>query len=198
MTENMETGREESDPRCQGAAIAAPEVDVWFEREVLPLEAALMQFLQHSWRNNSDVADLRQDVYVRVYEAALKEIPASAKSFVFATARNLLIDRVRRENIVPIEAVSDLDALGLAMEDPGPENSAIVRDELRRLQAALDKLPPRCRETVVLRQVEGLSRREIALRMGLTEKTVKNHLNDGVRALANILYGEHANVRRGQ
>ena len=46
---------------------AAAEVNAWFGREVLPLEAALMEFLQHNWRNQSDVYDFRQEVYVRVY-----------------------------------------------------------------------------------------------------------------------------------
>ena len=130
MTEITETGLDDVDPRIQGAVITAPEVDAWFEREVLPLEAALMQFLQHNWRNKNDIADLRQDIYVRVYEAALKEIPASAKAFVFATARNLLITRMRREQVVPFEAVSDFDALGTAIDEPGPDSTIIARDEL--------------------------------------------------------------------
>jgi len=196
MTEKTEPGLDNVDPRIQGAVITAPEVDAWFEREVLPLEAALMQYLQHNWRNKSDIADLRQDIYVRVYESALKGIPDSPKAFVFATARNLLIRRLRREQIVPIEAVSDFDALGTAIETPGPDSNLIARDELRRLQAALDRLPPRCREAFVMRQVDGLSRREIAARMGVTEKTVKTHLQAAGRALADILYGEHADVRR--
>jgi RNA polymerase sigma factor (sigma-70 family) len=196
MSEKPEADRENTDPRYHGALNAAPEVDAWFEQEVLPLEADLVQFLQHNWRNKGDIADLRQDVYVRVYEAALKNIPDSAKSFVFTTARNLLINKVRREHIVPIEAVADLDALGVAMEEPDPERNVIARAELRRLQAALDRLPRRCREAVVMKQIEGLSRSEIAARMGIAEKTVKCHLNDGVRALANILYSEKPDLRR--
>ncbi len=196
MTEITETGLDDVDPRIQGAVITAPEVDAWFEREVLPLEAALMQFLQHNWRNKSDIADLRQDIYVRVYESALKGIPDSPKAFVFAIARNLLIRRLRREQIVPFEAVADFDALGAAIDEPGPDSTIIARDELRRLQAALDKLPPRCREAFVMRQVDGLSRREIAAHMGVAEMTVKNHLKEAARVLANTLYGEPADVRR--
>jgi RNA polymerase sigma-70 factor (ECF subfamily) len=175
--------------------IPAPEVDAWFEREVLPLEAALMQYLQHNWRNKSDIADLRQDIYVRTYEAALKGIPESPKAFVFAIARNLLIRRVRREQIVPFEAVSDFDALGMAIDTPGPENTLIARDELRRLQSALDRLPPRAREAFVMQQVDGLTHREIAARMGINERTVQTHLRDAGRALADILYGD-VQVRR--
>src|SRR6185437_5228285 len=118
---------------------------------VLPLEAALMQFLQHNWRNKNDIADLRQEVYVRVFDAAKKEIPARTRQFVFATARNLLITRIRDESVVPIEAVADLDALNVAKDEPGPERSAAARDELRRLQSALERLPPRCRQAVILR-----------------------------------------------
>src|ERR1700684_2038562 len=89
------------------ANLLAAEVEAWFVHEVLPLEAALMQFLEHNWRNRNDIADLRQDVYERVCDAAHKEIPASAKAFVFRVARNLLIDRVRKEHVVPIEAMAD-------------------------------------------------------------------------------------------
>ena len=70
MVETPETSREDADLRHAGAAMTASDVKAWFVREVLPLEAALMQFLRHNWRNNSDIDDLRQEVYVRVYEAA--------------------------------------------------------------------------------------------------------------------------------
>jgi RNA polymerase sigma-70 factor (ECF subfamily) len=159
-------------------------------REVLPLEAALMQFLQHNWRNKADIADLRQDVYVQVFDAAHNNIPDNTKAFVFQTARNLLINRLKREHIVPIEAVADVEALNAAIETPGPERNTIARDELRRLQAALDRLPPRCREAVVLGRIEGLSGREIAARMGITEQAVSAHLINGVRALVNEVYGD--------
>lgn len=190
MTENTGPDLTDVDPRIVGAVIAAPDVDAWFEREVLPLEAALMQYLQHNWRNKSDITDLRQDIYVRVYESALKGFPESPKAFVFAIARNLLIRRMRREQVVPFEAVSDVEALGTAIDAPGPENTLIARDELRRLQTALDRLPPRCREAFVMQQIDGLTHREIATRMGINERTVQTHLRDAGRALADILYGD--------
>ncbi len=176
-----------------GAGEAVPEIKAWFIREVLPLEAELMQFLRQNWRNESDVADIRQDTYVRVYEAARIELPVSARGLLFTTARNLVIDRIRRSRVVPIEAATELDALEIAGDEPGPDRNVIARDELRRLSAAVDRLPARIREAFVMRQVQGFTRREIAARMGITELTVKRHLEKGVRALADVLYSEPPN-----
>lgn len=97
---------------------------------------------------------------------------------------------MRQDQIIPIDAVSDLEALNVATDVPGPDRNVLARDELRRVRTALDDLPPRAREVVILRRIEGLSRREIALRMGITEKTVSEHLTNGVRALAQLLYAE--------
>lgn len=194
MTDTTDSGRESTNQRHEGTDMAAPVVDAWFAREVLPLEAVLVQFLQRNWRNRSDIADLLQDVYVGVYEAAQKKIPDSARHFVFATARNLLVSRARRERIVPFETVADMEALGFVADAPGPEQSAVARDELLRLQAGLDRLPARAREAFILRQIEGLSRHEIAQRMGISDKTVRWHLNEGLRALADIMYGESADA----
>jgi RNA polymerase sigma-70 factor (ECF subfamily) len=175
-----------------GPGSATSEIKAWFVREVLPLEPLLIRFFRRSGR--SDVEDLRQDVYMRVCDAAMEQIPHPAKPFVLAVARNLLIDRVRREHIVSIEAVENLDALNVATDDPGPDQNLMAREELRRLQLALDKLPRRLRAPVVMRKIEGLSRREIAQRLGVSEKTVEKQLTQGVRALADILYGESTEI----
>jgi RNA polymerase sigma factor (sigma-70 family) len=190
MADTPETSFEGAAQRRNDAVMTASDVNAWFVREVWPLEAMLMQFLRRGWRNSADVKDLCQDVYIRIYEAAQKEIPDPAKAFVFATARNLLIDRIRKEHVVSIEAVADLDALGIALDEPGPDRSAMARQELRQLQAALDRLPPRWRDAVVMRKIEGLSRPEIAARMGIAEPTVSQHLAAGMAALADFFHSE--------
>jgi RNA polymerase sigma factor (sigma-70 family) len=186
MTEKPGPDRETID--IQGADDR--KLEEWFVREVLPLEAALMQFLRSGWRSKADTEDLCQDVYVRVCDAARKEIPRPAKPFVFAVARNLLINRVRRDQIVSIEVVADPDTFGVALDEPGPDRSVMARQELKKLQAALDRLPKRAREAVVLRKIEGLSYREIATRMGISEDTVSEYLSTGMATLAEFLHGE--------
>ncbi len=198
MTKITDMDLERAEPRTSSARMSTPELRAWFVREVVPLEPELMKYLSHNWRNRSDIVDLRQEVYARVFDAARTQIPERTRQFVFATARNLLIDRVLHEQVVPIEAVADLEALDIAKDTPDPERSVISREELRRLQVALDALPPRCREAIVLRKIENMSIREIVQRMGVSENTVKMHLSNGVRALTEALYGQTSNTRSGR
>lgn len=195
MAETHEPGQFDADLHGAGAVLNASDVNAWFVREVLPLEPILMTYLRHHWPDKAEVEDLRQEVYARVHEAARKETPRNVKPFMFAVARNLLINQMRRENVVPIEAVADLEELDIAVDAPPPDRSVIARDELRRLQAAIDRLPPRCREVVILGRVEGLTGREIAARLNIGTATVSEHLENGLRLLAKSLYGEEAGAK---
>jgi RNA polymerase sigma factor (sigma-70 family) len=165
------------------------DLDRWFAREILAHEEALVRFLRRVWPNVDDVHDLRQEAYIRVYEAAAKARPTSPKSFLFTTARNLITDRVRRERVVSIEAREDLEELNVLVDELSPERRAGARADLRRLATAFDQLPPKCREVVWMRRVEEVSQKEAASRMGVTEATIEKQLSKGVRLLADLLFG---------
>ncbi len=171
------------------------ELDIWFVSEVLPLELSLMRFLRRNWREESDMLDLRQEIYARIYESAARAMPDQVKPFVFTTARNLLIDRARRAQIVSIETVADLDSLELGVNELTPERHAAGRAELRMLQSALEALPPRCRRVVELRKIEGLSQRDVATQLGITEDTVERQVANGVRALADALLSKGVQLK---
>jgi RNA polymerase sigma-70 factor (ECF subfamily) len=164
-------------------------LDAWFQREIVVHEGALERYLFRCWPHAQDVFDLRQDIYVRIYEAAAKARPHSPKSFLFATARHLLTDRLRRKRIVAIDSVGDPDSLNVLVEDLSPEHRAVAHQELRRLAEALDNLPPRCRDAVWLRRVDELPQKEVARVLGITPKMVEKHLRKGVQRLTAALFG---------
>ncbi len=160
------------------------ELNAWFVDKVLPSEAVLEGYLRRNWRDWDEVPDLRQEVYARVYTSCRQHRPESAQAFLLTTARNLLIDRARRAKIVSIEAYADMDTLAPIPDELSPERHLAARSELKLLQIALNLLPARCREVIELRKIEGLSQREVAARMGITEDTVERQVSKGVRALA--------------
>jgi RNA polymerase sigma-70 factor (ECF subfamily) len=168
------------------------QLDDWFFREVLPLEPLIVDYLRRNWTNEAEIEDLRQEVYVRVYEAAIRERPPLAKPFVFQVAQNLLLAKERRDKVIPIGSLSDLNVLNLPSDEPSPERKVSAHQELDRLQAALDSLPQRCREVFILRKIHGVSQRDVAHRLGICENTVERHLINGVRLLA-----QSASDRRG-
>jgi RNA polymerase sigma factor (sigma-70 family) len=167
-------------------------LEQWFKREILPLEPMLERYLRRNWRDQSEVQDIRQDVYVRIYGSAGRERPLNAKCFLFQVARNLMIDRLRRKNVVVFDSFADFEAMDLAEELPDLESSMAAQQEVSVLQDALTKLPPRCREIITLRKIEGLSQRDVAKKMGITEDTVESQVARGMRLLAKSLHGGRA------
>jgi len=165
------------------------DLDRWFAREILSLEPMLNRFLRRKWRDEAEIPDLRQEAYIRVYDAARRNRPLLAKPFLFLTVRNLMIDRLRQKNIVSIETMADFGWSNVSDDKPSPEQNTAARQELQLLQEALDALPERCRQVVVLRKVEGLSQREVAGRLGVTEDIVEHQLAKGLRLLARSLSG---------
>jgi RNA polymerase sigma-70 factor (ECF subfamily) len=168
----------------------ANALDAWFSREILVYEDALVRYLTRTWHLRDDVFDLRQEVYMRVYEAAAQERPRVPKSFLFATARNLMADRIRRSRVVSIEARADLESLNILVDEMSPEHHASAQEDLRTLAWAFDQLPPRCREVVWLRRVENLSQREVAARLGICEAVVEKQMTKGMRRFADAFLGE--------
>jgi RNA polymerase sigma factor (sigma-70 family) len=164
-------------------------LDRWFATEILPHEGVLVRYLTRVWPNSAEVPDLRQDIYVRVYESARATLPTSPKAFLFTTARNLMTDRVRHSRVVSIDSTQDVEILNLLVDEISPERRLGARQELRSLAHAFDTLSEKCRNVVWLRRVEGLSQRQTAQRLGLNEGAVESQLARGMRVLALAIFG---------
>jgi RNA polymerase sigma-70 factor (ECF subfamily) len=169
----------------------------WFCASILPLEPALTRFLRRNWRNQSDIPELRQEIYARVFEGASLSLPLKPKAYLFTAARNYLITLSRRAQVVSIELGSDFDRSSALMDAMTPERHFTAREELNLMQSALARLPPRCRQVVLLRKIEGLSQRDTAERLGVSVSTIEQDLASGMRALVDALLGGDARPKAG-
>ncbi|MAK59880.1 MAG: hypothetical protein CMK09_02770 [Ponticaulis sp.] len=158
--------------------------DRWFMDEILPLEAELEHFLRRRWRSANDIPDLRQEILTRVYRYALETRPANPRAFLYRTARNLLIDKIRQQSVISMDLVMDFEALNVCSDEADPFDTTSARQELQMLQDALEQLPERTRHVLVLRRVHGLSQRETAKKLQISEPTVERHISRGTRQLA--------------
>ncbi len=177
-----------SEPDPAAAAASAPASPArWFEEQVHPHGAQLRAWLRGTFPAVRDVDDVVQESYLRVWKARAARPIASAKSFLFSVARHLAIDLVRRDRASPVEALPDLDVLSVLDDGPGVAESACTREEIALLAQAFLALPPRCREVMLLRQIEGVPQKEIARRLGLSELTVQTHVVHGLRKIEDFM-----------
>lgn len=107
-----------------------------------------------------------------------------AKAFLFITARNLAIDHIRRTRRAPVGPIDDAAEIDLL--EPAPTAAEVLDSERKReaMLDALDTLPERCREVMLLRYIDGFTPQEIAVHLGLASATVRVHLMKGVRDCA--------------
>ncbi len=155
----------------------------WFARNILPQEAALRAWLHNKRLADLDADDIVQETYARL--AALDDISGirEPKSYMFQIAHSIIALHFRRSRIVSITATADLDQFGIMSPYASPEQEVAFRDELRQLAIALASLPEKWRRAFLLRRVSGLSQRQTAERLKISEKTVEKYMAKSVQFL---------------
>lgn len=169
------------------------ELVAWVARAILPHEPALRRWLRHAFPD-VDVDDVVQEAYCRM--AALPDFDRieDPRRYLFQTARNVILADYRRARVVRIDAVgstADLErALAADADQLSPERIVAGRGLLARVDSLLASLPERSRTIFRLRKLEGLSQRDIAAELGVTETIVENDLARGLKAILNGLSEE--------
>ena len=180
-------------PRCLVCAhpVSSPcnHSERWFHHEILPHEPMLRAWLRAKFPSVTDPDDLVQETFSRVLQARATAPIASAKAFLFTTARNLALDQVRRQKIMGSEALTETAADFVFDDVPGVSEIVGRRQELELLTQAIQSLPERCRQVLTLRKIYGLSQKEIAAQLGISEHTVEAQVGNGMRRCAEFLAG---------
>jgi RNA polymerase sigma factor (sigma-70 family) len=169
----------------------------WVGSQVLPHEADVRRWLQRTLRVRDEVDDIIQEAYCRL--AALEDVTHihDPRAYFFSVTRNVVLAQLRRSRVVRIETMTEIESLDLAADDPSPERVAAARWELARVQRAIAGLPERCRRIVELRKLRGLSQREIARMLAVSENTVENEAARGVRLIIEALTERDRDGGRG-
>ncbi len=171
----------------------------WFLDEVQPHEASLRSYLRHSLPSSSDVDDTVQETYLRILEVRRTNAVDLPRQLLFAIARNLVRDFIRKKQrnggrLIPLE---ETPAAGVLDETPDASELASRLDDKALLLAAIDALPARCRQVMILRKFKNLSQKEIATLLGISESTVESLVVTGTKRVADHVRRIDSKGKRG-
>lgn len=133
-----------------------------------------------------DIEDILQDTYINTYKSSLKQEILFPKAFMVKTAIRLanrtiqLARRVDADVDVNEQTDESLFAYNVATFSSQTEKEVLNREDFGLLCAAVDELPEQCRKVFVLKKIYGLSQREIANDLGISESTVEKHVAKGL------------------
>lgn len=143
----------------------------------------IFAFLYKQCHSVEDAKDMAQEVFTKLWLHRHAIAPnSSLKSYLFAIAKNTFIDFIRKRiNKQVFESITDSNQLNMIQEID--LDADISTEALALLHRAAQNMPPKRMEVYQLRWIEGLSRKDIAQRMGITVVTVDIHIRKALEYL---------------
>ncbi|MEP7350313.1 MAG: RNA polymerase sigma factor [Sphingorhabdus sp.] len=154
---------------------------LWLAQHILPLEPSLRVWLARRRVVGLDVDDIVQEAYARLAAIDSVEGVRYPRAYLLQTAYSIICTHLRRSQVVSIRAVDDAELSRFECQEASPERRASDRDELHRIGEIIARFPKQVAMVFMLRRVEGLSQRDTAQRMNVSESTVEKHMAKGIR-----------------
>lgn len=148
-----------------------------FSEDRVALRRYVRRFLGS--RADCEDEDIVQEALLRTCEHA-KEL-GEPRAFAFTVARNLATDSLRHTRTAKTDSLGDSSESSVVSSDPSPEGEMLAEEEHRLLEEAIERLSPQCRAAFKLRVFQSCSYKEIASRLGISSKTVENHIGRALR-----------------
>lgn len=148
------------------------EIDLIFQQYYRPL----CLYATHYLHDIDEAEDVVQDCFVKLISRSI--MPENIKAFLYTSVRNASIDRLRRQSPIDTE-ISPTDLCGVISDDQAQESS--FREA--KLWTAIELLPERCREIFLMSKRDGMTYREIAEELNLSEKTVEHQISKALKTL---------------
>lgn len=163
------------------------EVVDWLTINFLPHEAELRSMLRRVCVSAAEIDDVIQETCYRILVMPDLGHILNPKPFVFRTAKNIVLDRIRRDAVVSIDTMANLDELEIADSAPSPERVVFAREELKWVFGLIANLPDRCKSVFRARRVHGMSQNETATTLGLTDSVVEHEMMRGMRLMSDMI-----------
>jgi RNA polymerase sigma-70 factor (ECF subfamily) len=176
----MTSGAEDPSVTKEGRETRIDELDRRFRRP-------LISYFEKRIRENYDVDDLVQEVFIRLSHRETLDDIAFLEAYVFETAANVMRDRIRKRAVRHADDHQQLEKSELPTNDFSPERVLQGRQLLDRAFQALLELPVRTREVFVLRLYEGLKQEQIAASLSMSVEGVRFHLRRAKEHIARAL-----------
>lgn len=173
------------------------EVVDWLTINFLPHEAELRRMLRRVCTGPAEIDDVVQETCYRILSMATLDQVRDPKPFVFRSAKNIVLDRIKRDSVVKIEAVANLEDLEIADTSPSPERIVFARSELKWVIGLVANLPDRCKSVFLARKIHGLSQQETAQTLGLTDGVVEHEMMKGMRLMSDMIATYGVNQETG-
>jgi RNA polymerase sigma factor (sigma-70 family) len=158
-----------------------------FEEVVLPHLDAAFNYARWLTKNEADAEDVVQDAYVRALRFFSSLRDENARAWLFTIVRNTWYGRFPRRAKSAVVNVADDEADNQLDVSLDPEALLIQQQTVEHVRRALETLPTDFREVLVLRELEGLSYKEIAAIVGIPIGTVMSRLARARERLAGVL-----------
>jgi RNA polymerase sigma factor (sigma-70 family) len=154
--------------------VLPPQERLRFEQLVLPHVDAAFNLARWLLRSRSEAEDLAQEAVLRAYRFFESFRGGDARAWLLQIVRNTCYTWLEKKR--PLELMDEFDEELHQRPSQDPESLAIQADDRERLKRALESLPPRLREVLVLRELEGCSYKEIAAITSIPIGTVMSTL----------------------
>ncbi|WP_133471992.1 RNA polymerase sigma factor [Paraglaciecola marina] len=154
-----------------------------FDKLIIDALPGLFRFLRGMSLNAAEAEDIVQDTCERLIRAQSTDKinnVINLKAYMYSTAKNITLNEFRR-NKNKQKAIDTIKVQEGQGQPANIENAIEAQQDLQQVLEAINTLPPKCRETFILRHVEQLSYKEIAERQQVSIGTVEKHLAKGVR-----------------
>lgn len=130
----------------------------------------MLRFLTAKLGCREQAADVVQDTFLRVRGVKDLEAIGQPRAFLCKTAINLTVDLFRRQQIRSERTIQPEEMNRVSSEMPRQDCEVEAKERVRLLYAAIDDLPPKCRQVFLLHKFKGLSHADIARKLGISKK----------------------------